>query len=615
MSTIANVWVPHNLLELVKLIDNYITTGELDYSKLAPDFPTGGVIINKDDLKTIYETGKGKVILRAKAEVDKNIIKITEIPYQVYVEPLIDQIKKLIMDNTIPDINNILNKSGRNNLLIEIECEKDPYKVLNQLYKNTDLQKNFSPNQFALIGKTPQLLNLKSYLDVFINHNTICIENEYKFDLQKAQDRLEIVNGLIKALEDIDNIINLIKQSDSSSHAVQRLIDIYQFTERQAKAIVDMKLGRLAKLEKIELEKEMTELKDTISNCLLVLEDKHKRENIFLERLRNFGKKYGTKRKTEVTHIDLAKTKEEREIEIIPPEKCVVVMTKNGNLKRIPATAFRAQRRGGKGVKTQEDITECVIRTNTIDSLMVFSNKGKMYRIIVNNIPEGTNTSKGTPAKALTEMGPDEEVQTIYSIYRETDAKYIMFITKRGIVKKTPLEEYINTKKSKGIGAINLKEGDELVAVTLVKNEDIILITKNGYGIRFATSGITPTGRASVGVKGMNVSEDDEVVAGLPIRQSTDDLAIFTSIGTGKRVKIADLPIQNRSGKGLKIHALSEGNGTVAAAQLVNDEDMVLVIGNKTSLCIKCDEIPIQGRTTLGVSVIKDNRLLNVSKV
>ena len=261
-STIANVWLPHNLGELISMIDNYITSGQLDYSNLAPDFPTGGIIINKNELKPIYETGKGKVVLRAKTEIKGNTIYITEIPYQVYVEPLIDQIKKLVIDDTITDINNIVNKSGKNKLLIEIECEKDPARVLTLLFKNSDLQKSYSANQFALVGKTPELLTLKKYLDIFIKHNITCIDNETKYDLEKAKDRLEIVEGLLKALEDIDNIISLIKASDSSADAERKMIAKYNLSARQAKAITDMKLGRLAKLEKVELEQEKAELQD-----------------------------------------------------------------------------------------------------------------------------------------------------------------------------------------------------------------------------------------------------------------------------------------------------------------------------------------------------------------
>ena len=614
-STIANVWLPHNLGESITLIDNYINTNKLDYSALAPDFPTGGIIINKNDLKPIYETGKGKVILRAKTEIKGNKIIITEIPYQVYVEPLIDQIKKLIIDDTIPDINNILNKSGRNKLCIEIECEKDPARTLNLLFKNSDLQKNYSANQFALIGKTPKLLNLKQYLDVFIEHNVVCINNEYKYDLQKAQDRLEIVEGLLKALEDIDNIIALIRASDSSADAVRRLIAIYKLSERQAKAIVDMKLGRLAKLEKIELKQEKTELNDKIANCLKILEDDTKKKNIFLERLRAFGKKYSTTRKTELQQIEIPKNKEEKEIANIPPEKCVVVMTEGGSIKRIPATSFRTQRRGGKGVKTQDDITEAVIRTNTVDSLMIFTNKGKMYRLIVDKVPVGTNTSKGTPIKLLVDMEDGEEPTTIYSIYRETDAKFVLFVTKNGLVKKTGLNEYIGTKKSNGIGAINIKDGDALSVVSLINEEPLILVTKKGYMIKFNSTEISATGRLTAGVKGINLGDGDEVVGALPLRHATDELAIFTTKGYGKKMAQSEITLQKRAGKGIICHKANDINGYVSCAQLVSDEDSVLVIGNKNSVCLSAKEIPLMGRVAIGNIILKNNNILSVSKV
>ena len=614
-STVANVWLPHNLNELTEILEKYVTTGELDFSNLAPDFPTGGIIINSKDVHNIYETGKGKVVLRAKADIKGNTILITEVPYQVYVEPLIDSIKKLMVDNTITDIINIDNKSGKNKLLIEIECEKNPQGVLFQLYKETDLQKSFSANQFALVGKTPKLLNLKQYFDIFIKHNIECINNEYQYELEKAKDRLEIVNGLLKCLEDIDNIITLIKQSDSAAHAITRLIEKYQITERQAKAIVDMKLGRLAKLERIELETERSELQDKISNCEMIINDENKKQEIFLERIKSFTKKYGFKRRTELTHIEEPKTKEEKEVALVPPEKCVVIMSDGGSLKRIPAASFRAQRRGGKGVKTQDDIPSVTIRTNTVDSLMIFSNKGRMYRLIVNNIPEGTNSSRGTPVRALIEMEKDEDVQTIYSIYRDTDAKFVFLVTKKGVVKKVKLEELLETKRAKGLNIISYKDGDSLSVATLIKEEQVLLITKNGQTIRFETKDITPTGRTAMGVKGINIAEDDEVVAVLPIRNTTDDVAVFTNRGYGKRVKLTDITAQNRGGKGVIIYKSSEENGEVTAAQLVNEEDTVLLVGNRKSICINVNEIPVLARTAIGVILLKDNEISSVSKV
>ena len=614
-STIANVWLPHNLGELISMIDNYTSTGELDYTNLAPDFPTGGIIINKNDLKPIYETGKGKVVLRAKTEIKGNTIYITEVPYQVYIEPLIDQIKKLVIDDTIPDINNVVNKSGKNKLLVEIECEKDPAHVLNLLFKNSDLQKSYSANQFALIGKTPELLTLKRYIDVFIKHNITCIDNEIQYDLKKAMDRLEIVDGLLKALEDIDNIIALIKASDSAADAERKLIAKYSLTARQAKAITDMKLGRLAKLEKVELEQEKSELNKNITNNQALLSDKVKKHQIFLDRLRAFGKKYSTPRKTELAQIEIPKNKEEKEIALIPPEKCVVVMTESGNIKRIPATSFRTQKRGGKGVKTQDDITEAVIRTNTVDSLMIFTNKGKMYRLIVDKIPVGTNASKGTPIKLLVEMEQGEIPTTIYSIYRETDAKYVLFITKNGLVKKTGLSEYVGTKKSNGIGAINIKDGDALAAVTLINEEQLILVTHNGYCIKFNSNEISATGRLTAGVKGINLGDGDYIVAALPLRNSNDQLAIFTTKGFGKKISQTELPLQKRAGKGIYCHKSNDASGYVGAAQLVSDEDNILLIGDKNSVCISAKDIPEMGRIAIGNTMLKGNSILSASKV
>jgi DNA gyrase subunit A len=398
-STIANVWLPHSLDELAEVINNYLTTGKLDYSKLAPSFPTGGTIINKNDVYKMYETGKGKAIVRAKAEIKDNCILITEIPYQVYVEPLIEQIKELVQKDELKGISNILNKSDKKRLLIEIECDESPGSVLGNLYKKTDLEKSYSANQFALVGKTPRLLTLKEYLDIYIQHNYECIRREYEYDLNKATLRLEIVNGLIKALEDIDNIIALIKKSESSSDAVQNLIKQYDFTERQAKAIVDMKLGRLAHLEKIELNKEKEDLTSTIETCNNVIKNQEKQKEIYLTRFNAFVKKYNNPRRTELAQIEVPK--EDKEIAYVEPEDVVVIVTQSGDVKRIPKTSFKVQKRNGKGVKTQDDAILSSISTNTIDTLLIFTSAGKMFRLLVDNVPAGTNASKGTNLATL----------------------------------------------------------------------------------------------------------------------------------------------------------------------------------------------------------------------
>ena len=612
-STIANVWLPSNLNELIAVIKEYVETKKLNYSNLAPDFPTGGVIINKDNLKSIYETGKGKVVLRAKTEIQKDKILITEVPYQVYIEPLIEEIKKLAIEDTIPGIINVTNKSDKKQLLIEIECEGNIHKILNALYKNTDLQKSFNANQYALVGKTPKLLNLKEYLDIYIEHNINCILKEYSFDYNKMLNRKEIVDGLLKALEDIDNIIALIKKSNSSSDAVIKLKQQYNFTEKQAKAIVDMKLGRLAHLESIELNEEKAELEQKITNALKVINNVQERESIFLTRLINFGKKYGRPRRTELTQIAEPKD-EDKEIANIEPEKCVVILSESGLIKRIPISAFRTQRRNTKGVKTKDDITNMVLRTNTVDKLMVFTNKGNMYRLIVNEIPEGNNTSKGMPVNALIEMETGEYPVTIYSIYRDTNAKYVMFVTKNGITKKTSLEEYTKTRKKTGLAAINLKEGDNIASAFLVNDEDVIILTKKGMALRLNSLTIPASGRTTIGLKGITLKDDDQVVKALPIRDKNDDLAIFTYEGMGKRTNTSELMVQSRGGKGLIICKLND-NDYVKDAAIVNNSDTLLAIGNNNSLCIKAEEIPQVGRMAQGNIIIKDNRILSVSKI
>ena len=607
--TVANHWSLFNLGEIIPMIEKYITTGELDYSNLMPDFPTGGILINKKDIHTIHETGKGKIIIRAKTEINGNSILITELPYQVYVEPLIDKIKTLIESEQIKGIDEIYNKCDKKHLLIEIQCTDNPSTVLNKLFSLTDLQKSFSPNQYALVSKTPKLLALKDYLDIYIAHNEQCIQKEYEFDYQKAQQRKEIVSGLLRALEDIDNIISLIKKSDSSADAKNNLIMQYAFSEPQAKAIVSMRLGTLARLEAVELNREKAELDQTIQNCIKVMQSQEEQSKIFLTRLLDLGKKYGKPRRTQITQIE-APAKEDKEIEYVEPEKCVVVLTEGGAIKRIPAASFKTQKRNGKGIKTQDDITNAIIRTNTIDNLMVFTNKGKMYRLLVDNIPSGTNASKGVSIKSLVELEPSEEPTLIYSIYRDTNAKYVIFATKNGIIKKTPLEEYIQTKKKTGMAAIKLREGDDLAAVSLTSDEDIILISRKGQMVRFKNSEVAASSRATIGMKGIGLNEGDEVIAMLPIRDETDCLAIFSVTGQGKRVKLSEVPLGSRGTKGLKCYK----DADVAAACLVAEDDHVLVVGLTSSICVGANEIPIMSKTAMGNGLIK-NRVKTVSKV
>lgn len=608
--TVANHWTLFNFNETADLIIKYAQTGELDYQNYYPDFPTGGIIINKKDIHVIHETGKGKVVVRGKAEIKGNTIYITELPYQVYVEPLIDKIKGLIQEEQIKGIHNIYNKSSKKSLMIEIECESAPLAILNSLYHLTDLQKSYSPNQYALVGKTPKLLTLKDYVEIYLAHNEECIRKEYEFDLQKARARIEIVDGLLKALEDIDNIIALIKKSESSADAKKNLRNQYGFTESQANAIVSMRLGTLAHLESIELEKERAELAETIENCLSIVGSEQKQKELVISRLAALAQKFGTPRRTLVTQIDPPK-KGEEDTSSIEPENCVVVLTESGNVKRVPADSYHTQRRGGKGVKTKDDIISSVIRTNTIDQLMVFTDKGTMYRLSVNDIPEGTNAGKGINIKNLIQMDAAEEPVLIYSIYRNTEAKYVVFLTKQGVVKKTPLEDYVATKRSKGIVAIKLRDGDSLAGVSLATDEDILIVTRKGQCIRFKATDISSSSRTTIGVKGITLAKDDEALALLVVHSSEDDVAIFTGDGLGKRVRLSEFPITQKGGKGLL--ATKEASG-VAAALLMNTADKVLIVGMTSSICIDGSEIPCGSRTMAGNIMIK-NKVKSASKV
>ena len=602
-------WACHNLNEVADAIYAYMDGEEPMLP--GPDFPTGGLIINKNDIPNIMRTGHGSVKIRGKYNIEGNNIVFYEIPYGVGTEALMNQIGEAADSEKIKGIVDIRNESNKKGYRLVIECDKkaSALTIVNKLFAETNLQTSFSYNQVALIDKTPTELNLKDCIKIYIEHNLECIKKEAQFDLEKASKRYEVVEGLLRALEDIDNIIALIKSSDNSKHAEQNLIEKYNFTENQAKAICAMKLGSLAKLEAVELNTEKADLAKIISDKNILINEETARLNELRTRLMAFVAKYGDPRRTELAQIEVPK--EEKEIEYVEPEKCVVVMTESGLIKRVPTASFRTQNRNTKGVKTQDDITNAVIRTNTIDNLMIFTNKGKMYRLLVDNIPVGTNKSQGVPINSLVSMEGDEVATTMYSLYRDTDAKYVLFITETGLVKKTALEEFTKTKKKTGIAAIKIKEGDKLASVSLIKDEDIILLTKNGQGIRFKSSEINPSGRVAMGVKGITLKPEDKVVAGLVVRHDTDDLAIFAENGLAKKIKLTELVSQKRAGKGVIVYK----NNNIASATLITSGDRILVCGTKTSLCVAADDIPEMGRTSIGNQIIKGSQVLSVSKV
>ena len=604
-------FAPHNLKEVAQAIHDYVDGKEPMLP--GPDFPTGGIVINMNDVPAIMASGHGSVKVRGKYKVEKQNLIFYEIPYGTSTEALITEIGK-VAEEELTDIINIRNESNKKGLRIVIECKKDvnPDVIANKLFAKTNLQTSFSYNQVALINKTPTEVNLKDCIQIYLNHNIECLIKECEFDLQKAEARLEIVNGLLKALQDIDTIIAFIKKSASSSAAKDGLVSEFGFTEPQAKSIVAMRLGSLAKLEGVELNDEKAKLLDTINELNKILGSETEQLNVVLNRLDDLVKKYGDARRTELAQIEVPK--EEKEIAEVIPEDVVVMLSQTGDIKRIPKASFRTQRKGGKGVKTPDDATMAIIRTNTIDALLLFTNKGKMYRIIVDNIPVGTNVSKGSNVSTLINLENDEKVIAITNLARGNENKYVVFITKNGLFKKTSIEEYTKTKRSTGIAAINLKDGDSIANIELMNDEDMIIITKNGYSIHFETKDIAAIGRVTAGVKAIKLAENDEVLVGLPIRNNKDTVAVFTEYGNGKKTDIEEFPIQARAGKGVAVYKPTPATGKIIGAAIINNEDNILLVG-KTSICIAATDIPLLGRTALGNLMIKQGQLNSITKI
>lgn len=571
-----------------------------------PDFPTGGLIINKDDIPAIMKTGHGSVKIRGKYKIEKQNIIFYEIPYGIPAEYLINQIGEVCDKKEIEGISEVRNESGKQ-LRIIIECEKDvnPESVVKKLFAKTDLQTSFSYNQTALVDKTPTELNLKDCIKIYIDHNIDCLIRETQYDIKKAEERKEIIDGLLKALVNIDDIISLIKKSESSAKAKERIIDLYGFTENQAKAILAMRLSFLAKLEGVELEQELEGLLTNLSEWNRLISNKDSQLAEIKLRLQNIVRKYGDARRTELTQIEIPK--EEKEIAEVIPEDVVVILTQTGNIKRIPKASFKIQRRGGKGVKNEDEAILTSISTNTIDNLLLFTSKGKMYKLLIDNIPTGTNTSKGINVNNLVNMESDEKIVAATSLHHKTDAKYVAFFTKKGLIKKTSLEEYTKVKRGTGIAAINIKEGDSLANVTFIADEDIVVVTREGMAIHFPTNEIAPIGRVTAGVKAIKLAEDDEVLVGLPIHKNTDYLAIFTQKGFAKKCSLDDVPLQLRGGKGVIMYKPTDVTGNITSAAMIDDEDDILLVGKPNSICIKSTEIPLLTRLSMGNIMMKGN--------
>lgn len=606
-------WAPHNLKEVAQAI--YDVMDGKEPTLPGPDFPTGGLIINKNDIPQIMATGRGTVKVRGQYKIEKNNIVFYEIPYGVSTEAILNSIGKACDEKEIEGISEVVDESSKKEIRIVISCKKDVNVegIVKKLFAKTNLQSSFSYNQVGLVGKTPTELNLKDCISIYIKHNIDCLKKELKFDLYKAKARLHIVEGLLIALKDIDNVIALIKQSANSTKAKESLIAKYNFSESQAKAILAMRLSSLAHLEKVEIENEKKELVSKIADINDILTNQDRQLSAIREKLQTIVKKYGDDRRTELAQIEVPK--DEKEIEAVVPEDVVVITTQTGYIKRVPKKSFKVQRKKGKGVKSADSAILDAFSTNTIDTLMVFTSKGKMYKILVDNIPAGTNVSKGVPLTTLINCGNDESIVAVTSLNRKTDAEYVVFITKKGLVKKTELEEYTKIKRSTGIAAIKIKDGDDIANVTFLKDEDLILITKKGQSIHFITTDIKPIGRTTSGVKGIKMDEDDEIVIGLPVHNEKDKVAVFTSKGLMTQTELDEFPCQGRGGKGLMIYKPKENTGNIIGALMLSEEDNILAIGRPNSICISAREVPTIKRGGAGNLMIKDSIITSVVKL
>ena len=606
-------WLPHNLNEVAAAIYDYMDGKEPMIP--GPDFPTGGIVINSKDIPMIIKTGHGSVKVRGKYKIEKSNIVFYEIPYGTTIEGLLSEIGKVCDEKEIEGISEIRDESNKKGIRIVIECEKNvlPEAIVNKLYSKTNLQTSVSYNQVALIDKTPTQLGLKDCCKIYVDHNIDCLIKEMNFDLDKAKARLHIVEGLLIALEDIDNVIALIKKSADSGTAKVSLMEKYKLDEIQAKSILAMRLSSLAHMEKVELENEKKELVDKIADIEDVISNKARQLSMIKDRLSAIVKKYGDARRTELTHIELKP--EEKEIAEVIPEDVVVVATTTGTIKKVPKASFKVQRRGGKGIKAKGDPVLDIIKTNTVDTLMFFTDKGKMYRTIVDNVPTGTNATKGTLISDIVKIADDEKVIAVTSLHRTSMPKYAIFITKNGLFKKTYLEEYMKTKRNAGIAAMTVREGDSVVDIIFMDEEDMVIITKDGMSIRFTTSDINSVGRIAQGVKAIKLNDGDEVIAALPVHKETDSVAVFSENGVGKKTSLKEYPVQGRGGKGTITYKPNASSGHLVSAKMISDEDNLLIIGNYSSICISAKEIPEIGKTGVGNILLKNNRITSVEKI
>ena len=607
----------YNLRDINKALETLINNPNCDFEDIycAPDFATGATLINEPEVKESMKHGTGSACkLRSVIDYDikDNCLVVKEIPYGVYTNTICKELEEIEQSEENPGIERHNDLTGTSvNIKIYLGKNVNPDRIIRFLYKNTSLQYYFGIN-FTMLdnGRFPKVFTWKEMLQAHIDHEKEVYRRGFEYDLKKYEFRVHILDGLLICLASIDEVVQTIKKSNSTADARIALMKNFLLDEDQAKAVLDMKLSRLANLEVKKLENEKAELITEIDRIKDILNHEDKFNNELITGWREVAKKFGDDRRTVIRTV--GEDTEDKDIEDVAPEDCIIILTKGGTIKRVPSATYKPQRRNGKGIKTQDDITSMIIRTNTIDSLMIFSTTGKMYRLLVDDIPEGTNSSKGLSVKALVNMADNENPSVIYSIYRDTNAKYVLFVTKNGLVKKTPLDEYIKTKKKNGINAISFRGDDELATVTLIKDEPVVIVTEGGYVLSFDSKELTPTSRIASGVKGITLGKDDKVATAVAVRDKNDALALFSKSGNGKKILNSEMVIQKRAGKGVKCY---KGTDKLVAAALVSDEDKILIVGDKSSICINATEIPAMGKSTIGNIMLKGNTVLSVSKV
>ena len=611
-------FAPHNLKEVMaaaqKVLTGDYTEDEILDCIIGPDFPTGGIVVNKKELRDGYRTGKGRIRIRGEYHVEtkngRDTVVFDSIPYKISKENLILEIDTLCEEKKIDGIIEIRDESNKKGVRFVIELAKgiNGDVIANKLYHMTELETTYSINQVALVDKTPKLLSFKELIEKYVEHQEDVYLRKCKWEYQKIKERIHILEGLALAATDIDTVIRLIRMADNAA-AAKLALKQKGFTEIQAQAILDMRLAKLARTEKLAIEKELKEKEEQANALIILIENRPARCLALTDEFRKFADEFGDARKT--TIIQVSESKEEKEIAEIIPEECVVVITEAGNIKRVPVSTYRPQKRNGKGVKNQDEIVHNAIKTNTIDNLMVFSTGGRVYRLAVNNIPSGTNATRGTSIETLVSMEPGEKFVTIASVDRSPEKNnYVWFITKNGVIKKTNISEYIGMKRRTGVVATTLREGDSLAKVFIAPDSQIIVFTRNGMCLRFSGQTISASSRTAIGVKAITLAEDDYIVDALYL-SGEQYIMIFQENGIAKRVPIGEFIFQNRAGKGIICHK----PGNVIAACPVNEDHMILVIGDKSSICINAIDITSGSRAASGVVAIRGNKVIGIARI